>query len=144
MNEQELELVRFLHDNRRGHGPAEAIAYRALLGDSAESRPPPPIDAHDLSRCLLLTARNAAAADALAAMAHTSPHWQAVHRNWETLHRNLALETGGTMVHPWAHATTEQLKLIAARIASGEPPAEITLPLLQPAGTEPGTKERTA
>ena len=141
MNDEELQLVKFLHERRRGHGPAEAVAYRALLGEDAENRPPPPLDAHDLAQCLTLTQQSPAAAKAIEGMAKTDPHWHAVHRNWDTLHANLAHETGGTLFYPWAHGTSAQLKEIAVHIAGRNRPEDIDLPLLesQNAGTTSNT-----
>ena len=58
MNEEELELVRFLYHHRQSPaGPAQAIAYRALLGDEANQRPSPPQEAQALYQCLAITDR---------------------------------------------------------------------------------------
>ena len=130
MTEDEKQLVMFLHQHRGTFGPAQAIAYRALLGDAADSKPPAPRDVHDLYQCLDITGRIPAATEAVSDLGRIDPHWRAIERNWITLHQNLAHETGGNLRHPWAERTTHQLTQIAHLLAAGTDPENIELPLL--------------
>lgn len=131
MTEEQLELIRFLYQHRQSPvGPAQALAYRALLEDEADQKAPPPMDAHDLYQCLAITNRLTLAAQALQDLAARDRHWRAIVRNWDVLHRNLAHETGGTLRYPWADRTSRQLKQISARIFAEESPESIDIPEL--------------
>lgn len=129
MNEEELALVRTLHSQRPPQTPpAHAIIYRALLGDEAGTPTKAPGDAHELRECLALTDAVPRAARALERLAEADPHWRAVARNYDTLRRNMAHETAGTMLHPWPSGTSRQLHQISARIFNGEDPERIEVP----------------
>lgn len=131
MNEEELELVRFLYHHRQSPaGPAQAIAYRALLGDEANQRPSPPQEAQDLYQCLAITDRLPSATLALQELAALDRHWQAVARNWDVLRHNLHRETNGTLLYPWPTETNRQLKRISSRIFAQEDPETIEVPEL--------------
>lgn len=131
MTEEQLELVRFLYQHRHSPaGPAQALAYEALLGQEADQRPPPPKEAYDLYQCLAITNRLPSAAQALRELAARDRHWQAVARNWEVLQRNLARETNGTLLFPFPAETNRQLKRISARIFAQEDPEAIEVPEL--------------
>ena len=108
--------------------PAHAIIYRALLGDEAGTPTKAPGDAHELRECLALTDAVPRAARALERLAEADPHWRAVARNYDTLRRNMAHETGGAMLHPWPSGTSRQLRQISARIFGGEDPDQIEAP----------------
>lgn len=129
MTEEQLELIRFLYQHRQlPAGPAQALAYQALLGEEADQRPPPPREAYDLYQCLDITNRLPSAAQALQELADRDRHWRAVARNWEVLRRNLERETNGTLLHPFPKETNRQLKLISARIFAEEDPEDIDVP----------------
>ena len=131
MNDEQLELVRFLYHHRQWPaGPAQALAYQALLGDEADQRPPPPREARDLYQCLAVTNRLSSAGRALQELADRDRHWKAVVRNWDVLHRNLSWETNGTLLYPWPKETNRQLKQISDRILAGEDPENIKMPEL--------------
>ena len=138
MTDDHSQLIRFLHQHRGVYGPAQAVAFRALIPEGTEQRPPAPRDAHDLYQCLNLTTRIPAATEALNDLADSDPHWAAIQRNWTTLHQNLAHETGGTLRYPWAERTTQQLTDIAHLIGAGTPADQIDVPLLSEEATDEG------